>query len=212
MPTTILLIRHGQTDWNIEGRWQGQTDTALNSTGLVQGRALAKRLATWSIQALYSSDLQRAAQTAALIGEELGLSPIFDAAWRERSFGALEGLTMAEVAALYPAVYTQMKRGHFMPPGGENSKTLQDRVVAALEHIVDAHAGQSIAVVSHGGALRALLAHILLLSPGEHGRLGVGGNAGISQVEIDGTRPRLLLLNDTAHLEQWSLSLLTEPF
>ena len=91
MNTTIILIRHGLTDWNEEGRWQGNEDIPLNTTGIAQAQALGRRLASWPIESLYSSDLRRAAQTAAILGEAVDLQPIHDPSWRERDVGAFQG-------------------------------------------------------------------------------------------------------------------------
>src|SRR5210317_401562 len=108
MTTTIILIRHGLTDWNKEGRWQGNEDIPLNDTGIAQAEALGKRLANWPIEALYSSDLKRAAQTAAILGAAVDLQPIHDRCWRERDVGAFQGLTWEEIAIQYPNEFQEM--------------------------------------------------------------------------------------------------------
>ena len=204
MKTTVILVRHGLTDWNSQARWQGQRDIPLNETGLRQGQAVAKRLAGQPIDALYTSDLQRAARTAAFIEDELGLTAINDPAWRERDFGAFEGLTMPEIASRFPREYQEMQRGIFAPPGGEDDLALHKRATGAFEQLVSRHPGQTVAVVSHGGTLSRIIAHILGLPAESHGRLSLRGNTGISIIEANDDRRTLVVLNDTAHLEPWA--------
>ncbi|NCF66636.1 MAG: histidine phosphatase family protein [Chloroflexi bacterium] len=201
MQTTILLIRHGLTDWNAEHRWQGHEDIPLNATGTDQARALARRLAGWPIQALYSSDLLRAAQTADILAAAVGLPVTRDSAWRERDVGAFQGLTHAEIQAQYPNEFAEMTRGTINPPHGEDTQKLHARAVSAFDKLVTRHAGQMVAVVSHGGLLHTALLYVLGLPIGEYDRLSLRGNTGISIVEIGNGRPRLSRLNDTAHLE-----------
>lgn len=200
--TTLLLIRHGQTDWNAQRRWQGHTDIPLNATGLAQAQAVARRLADWPLRAVYSSDLQRAAQTAAAVAAPHGLAPVADARWRERSAGRFEGLTGADLARDFPDYFQEMQRGIIRPLGGEMPEALLARVAEVFEQTVAQHNGDIIAVVSHGGTIRMLLAHVLGLPPTGAFRLGVGGNTGLSRIEIDGRGPRLTLLNDTSHLDR----------
>lgn len=204
MTTQMLLVRHGQTEWNSTGRWQGQSDIPLNETGRAQAQALARRLAGWPITALYSSDLRRAADTAGYVGAALNLPYETDPAWRERSFGVLEGLTMPEVAARYPEAYAQIARDDYALPGGEDDAALSRRVVDAFERVSARHPGEMVAVVSHGGAIGRLLAHVLGLPLHSHGRFSIAGNTSLTLVEVADAGSRLLLLNDTAHLEPWA--------
>ena len=201
MNTTIILIRHGLTDWNEEGRWQGNEDIPLNTTGIAQAQALGRRLASWPIESLYSSDLRRAAQTAAILGEAVDLQPIHDPSWRERDVGAFQGLTWEEIKVQFPKEYHEMGVGIFDPPQGEDSHALYDRAVTAFSSLAARHSGQMIAVVSHGGFLHTTLLHILGLPVGQYNRLSLRGNTGINIVEISSGRPRLSRLNDTSHLE-----------
>jgi broad specificity phosphatase PhoE len=203
MNTTIILIRHGLTDWNEEGRWQGHKDIPLNATGIAQAKALGRRLASWPIAALYSSDLLRAAQTAAILGQAVELEPIHDRCWRERDVGAFQGLTWEEIAVAYPNEYQEMRAGIIDPPRGEDSHALHQRAVDAFSGVARRHPQQMVAVVSHGGFLHTTLLHVLGLPIGEYGRLSLRGNTGISIVEINNGHSRLSLLNDTAHLERY---------
>ncbi len=202
--TTILLIRHGQTSWNAAGRWQGHTDVPLNEVGREQGRLLAQRLVAWPwpVATLYSSDLKRAAETASIVGEALGLEPIQEPVWRERYGGAFQGLTGDEIAEEHPEAWAALLRGVVAPPGGESSQSLHERMTGAFERLVERHRGEVVAVISHGGAIRSLVAHVLQLPPDRDPRISVRGNTGISIIEKENERPPILVrLNDTGHLE-----------
>jgi probable phosphoglycerate mutase len=200
--TTILLIRHAQTDWNLAGRWQGHTDIPLNDTGRAQAEALARRLSRWPIRAVYSSDLQRAAATADALSAALGLTTRYDGNWRERFGGLFEGLTGEEINARYPNEWGELRRGLLNPPNGESQAMLRERVTAAFEQLVHRHKGEMAAVVSHGGSLHALIAHLLGLPVQEEGRFTLRGNTGLTIVEVNAHGPRLVLLNDTSHLDK----------
>jgi broad specificity phosphatase PhoE len=201
IPTTILLVRHGQTDWNAQQRWQGHLDIPLNETGQRQADALARRLRGWPIQAIYSSDLRRAAMTAVSIATPLALHPIFDPQWRERDLGDFAGLTGEEIRLQYPDIWAQKQKGLLAPPNGENWRALRRRAVAAFEQVVARHAGEMVAVVSHGGLLANVVAHVLEIPADRYGRFRLSGNTGLSIIEITEEHgPRLTLLNDTAHL------------
>jgi broad specificity phosphatase PhoE len=150
--TTILLARHGETDWNVQRRWQGHTDTPLNDTGRAQARALAGELAGEGIDAVYSSDLMRAHETARLVAEPRGLSVTAIRDLRERSFGSIEGLTTDEIQERHP--------GMELPWGdGETREEMAERVLAAIRRIAEAHPESRVLIVSHGGPLRAVLVH-----------------------------------------------------
>ncbi|MCB9422873.1 MAG: histidine phosphatase family protein [Ardenticatenaceae bacterium] len=203
MTTTILLIRHGQTDWNAESRWQGHLDIPLNDTGKAQAAALAQRLAGWPIRAVYSSDLKRAAMTAVTLANALNQQPIFDPRWRERDVGDFGGLTSKEAKERFPEAWTTMKNGLLTPPNGEDWRSLRARAAKAFESVAGRHEGEMVAVVSHGGTLANVVAHVLEIPVDRYGRFRVSGNTGLSIVEITEERgPYLTLLNDTSHLEK----------
>ena len=119
--TRILLVRHGETDWNASGRIQGHSDTPLNAAGRQQAQRAAQRLAPEPVRALYSSDLARAFETATIIGEPLGLTVVTSPRLRERQYGAWEGLTSAEIQARYPEQFAmwRARSTDFAPPQGE---------------------------------------------------------------------------------------------
>jgi broad specificity phosphatase PhoE len=198
--TTIILIRHGETDWNVSGRWQGQKNLPLNDRGFAQARRLAERLRSWPIAAIYSSDLKRALQTAAVLGEALGIKPNIDAAWRERHGGAYEGRASKELRGSDARHLANFRESDWAPPGGESNIEVANRVSAAFDEIVNLHSGKMVAVVSHGGAMHTLLSGILGLQPGERARLSVSLNTGFSIVEIGDRGPYLTRLNDCHHL------------
>jgi broad specificity phosphatase PhoE len=151
--TTILLVRHGETDWNAERRVQGHSDTPLNDTGREQARALAEELAAERIDAVYSSDLLRAHETARIVAESKGLGVTAIRDLRERHFGTWEGLTDVEIFSRFP----EAANG----PWGdaETKEQMAARVSGALHRIAETHPGGRVLVVSHGGPLRAVLAH-----------------------------------------------------
>ncbi len=156
--TELLLIRHGETVWNQQGRMQGQHDSPLTPTGLQQARQLARRLKDVKFTALYSSDLGRAHQTARCIADASGHEIVSDAGLRERHFGIFEGLTNSEMKLRHPDEHELFAKRdlHYSMPGGESQNDFRSRVVTALERIAQRHAEQTIVVVSHGLVLDAL--------------------------------------------------------
>jgi 2,3-bisphosphoglycerate-dependent phosphoglycerate mutase len=149
--TTLLLARHGETDWNRELRIQGSSDIGLNELGREQARALAEELADIEVDAIYASDLSRARDTAEAVAATKDLSVRLDARLRERAFGSWEGLTREDVAERF-----QGERHD-----GESDQQVRERVLAAIEEIAAAHPGEQVLVVSHGGALNTLWHHAL---------------------------------------------------
>jgi 2,3-bisphosphoglycerate-dependent phosphoglycerate mutase len=153
--TRICIVRHGETDWNVERRVQGHIDIPLNANGLAQAQAVARGLAGHAFAAAYSSDLDRAWQTAQALAAALGLEVLRAPGLRERHYGVLQGLTTAEVAVRYPTAYA-----HYMGRdpdhnfrSGESLSAFAARITAAVEAIAAAHPGQTVLLVSHGGVL-----------------------------------------------------------
>lgn len=157
-PTRIVAVRHGRTAWNAGQRLQGQLDVPLDALGRAQAARLAQALAGEGLAAVYSSDLQRARDTAAPLAALLGLPVQTDTALRERSFGRLEGATYAEVERDWPedALHWRRRDPDFGVGGGESLKAFYARSVAAVRAIAGRHAGEAIAIVAHGGVLDCL--------------------------------------------------------
>ena len=159
--TTLILVRHGETDWNRSGRWQGHADAPLNDRGRDQARALADELLDAHVAAVYASDLRRARETAEIIADRLGRPVEIDPRLREVDVGGWAGLTTAEIEARFPDSVARWYRGdpgHAFE-GGETYAAMGERVVAALADIAARHPGEQVVVVLHGGPIRALLAH-----------------------------------------------------
>jgi len=199
--TGIMLARHGETDWNREGRWQGHSDQPLNATGIAQAQALARRLAGEEIAALYTSDLLRAAQTAAEVTRTTGLEAIVTPGLREVDVGDLVGLDRAEARRRYPDWYTRWREGtDDSYPGGEQFSDLRERALAALDRMADRHADGTAVAVCHNGIVRAVALHVLGLQPHERRRIAHGPNGSLTVVERERGRWTLVALNDSGHL------------
>ncbi len=202
MTTQLIFIRHAQSTWNEVRRWQGHANPPLAESGRRQARLLAQRLAKWKIDCLYASDLLRAAETAEIIGAAIGLKPIHDSLWRERGFGALEGLTAEEIALQFPEAWASRMVGPISGvPGAEPQADVIARSLAGCSNLLTQHQDQTVVVVSHGGMILTTLVHLLGLPPSGHSLLVVGKNTSISRVAIENGHARLAGLNDTAHLE-----------
>ncbi len=161
--THLYLIRHGQTDWNIEGRWQGQADVPLNAKGRQQAIKIAAQLANIGLTAIYSSDLVRAYETAEALSQATGLSIYTDPRLREIHQGDWQGLLVTEIQAHYGEAFRKRKQNplNVAPPGGETVLEVKERVVAAIKDIVKRHPLERVAVVSHGFALAVIQVHFL---------------------------------------------------
>jgi probable phosphoglycerate mutase len=158
--TTFLLARHGETAWNRERRWQGNSDIPLNDVGRRQAEELADRLADERLAAIYSSDLLRAYETAAAVARRKGMEVIVEPDLREIHLGSWEGLTTVELEERFPEDIVRWRAGELVVGrGGETHEQLRERVLAAAERIAAAHADDQVLVVSHGGAVRALAIH-----------------------------------------------------
>ncbi len=205
--TRIVLIRHGETEWNREGRVQGyHADSPLTATGREQARALAERLAREGIDVLYSSDAGRARQTADPIGAATGLRVVHARALRERNYGVFEGRTYAEVERDLPAEFLKFRSRdpQYVPPGGESIAQFRDRIVTALERMATQAAGRCAAVVTHGGALGVLYRRVMDI-PLEESRTYSVVNASLNHFRFADGRWLLDAWGDVAHLPAESL-------
>jgi alpha-ribazole phosphatase len=158
--TTLWLVRHGQTDWNVEGRYQGHADIPLNETGLSQARKLAEQLTGRSFQAIFSSDLIRARVTAEILGQALHLPVQVEPRLREVDQGDWEGMLFKDIAVRYAAEMALRKEdpAGARPPNGESLAELADRIAAAASSIAVAYPESDVLVVSHGLSIATLLA------------------------------------------------------
>lgn len=154
----VWLIRHAESEWNAAGRWQGQADPALSARGREQAAALARRLAGERFALLVASDLARARETALAVGRSLALAPRFEARLRERDAGSWAGLTRAEIAARWPDELERVGRHDVdaRPSGGESLREVAARARAFFRDLARERRAGRIAVVTHGGLIRAL--------------------------------------------------------
>lgn len=179
MPRTLLLARHGETDWNAEQRWQGHTDVPLNEAGRAQAGVLAERLRGQGVCGVHASDLARARETAEIVARALGLpDPIVDANLRERGFGVFEGLTGVQCEAQYPAQWELYRSDQkVMPPGAEPHASVTQRMQTAIARVLAAAENgppdRPVLVVSHGGALRLFIGAVTGAVPPPIGNVGV---------------------------------------
>jgi broad specificity phosphatase PhoE len=172
--TTILLVRHGETDWNLERRVQGHTDRPLNATGRAQAEALADELADERLDAVYSSDLARAYETARLVAARHGLPVVLVPELREKDFGTWEGLTDEEIRLRFPDAAPGRVWGD-----AETYEAMSARVLGALQRIASEHPDGRVLVVAHGGPVRSVLIHC------ESAREGRIANCDVVRVEIE---------------------------
>lgn len=157
--TELILIRHGETEWNRERRMQGQIDTPLSDLGRAQAEAVGQRLARHPFHRIYSSDLTRAWDTAAAISRASGHDVVPEPRLRECTFGMFEGLTYPEMAQRYPAEHARFllrEDDYAVPGGGESPRQFYERSLGCLEAIAAAHPGECIVVVTHGLVLDTL--------------------------------------------------------
>lgn len=159
--TRVIIVRHGQTQWNIKLIRQGHLDSPLTEKGLAQARALAERLAQEKFTGLYSSDLGRAVQTAGTIAAVSGHSVVTDARLRERNLGVFQGLNGDEIKEKFPEEYRQHRSldPEYVIPSGESVRQQVERNIACLSEIAERHCGGTVTVVTHGGVLSGLFRH-----------------------------------------------------
>jgi len=156
MTTRILLVRHGESEWNAIGRWQGWADPGLSDLGRQQAHEVAA--AVGSVDGIVSSDLQRAVQTALVISEAIGVGPVLtNEGLRERDVGEWTGLTKVEIDERWPGTYEAWRNGAMpSPPGGEENEEIIERVLAALREIAAEFDGGEVLAVAHGGVIRLM--------------------------------------------------------
>ncbi len=201
--TRLILTRHGQTDWNAARKFQGQTDTNLNETGLKQADALAVRLSAQKLDAIYASDLSRTRQTAAAVNRFHGLDIGAADRLREMSFGKWEGLTYEEMCARDARVAQSWT--NFMiqsgAPGGESIPVFAARVRTFLDEIAAQHADQTVLLVVHGGVIRMILCALLDFPLEKYWQFKIDQTS-LTEIETYPDGGILNYLNDTSHLRR----------
>jgi broad specificity phosphatase PhoE len=203
--TRVLLVRHGQSQGNAEGRFGGHTATPLSARGRRQAGATARALFEEKVTAIYSSDLSRAVETAMPLARLTGLDVEQTEAFRERSIGVMEGLTFEEAAEQHPEQYAALIRRDFdhVILGGESYRQMLDRASAQLDRAIEQHAGGRLVLFSHTGTICILALHLMgaLDAPELRPVWVATSNCGITRFELraDGF-VRVLAVNDTRHL------------
>jgi len=203
--TRVLLVRHGQSEGNAEGRFGGHTATPLSARGRRQAEATARALLEEKVTAIYSSDLSRAVETAMPLARLTGLDVERTEAFRERSVGVMEGLTFEEAAEQHPEQYAALIRRdfHHVLLGGESYRQMLDRASAQLDQAIEHHLGGRVVVFTHTGTICILALHLMgaLDAPELRPVWVATSNCGITRFELraDGF-VRVLAVNDTRHL------------
>ncbi|MEN9934542.1 MAG: hypothetical protein RLZZ387_1121 [Chloroflexota bacterium] len=204
----LIMIRHGETDWNASLRYMGQAAVPLNANGRAQAQAAAYRLQRYGATALYTSDILRAEETASIVGETTGLAPRPMPELREIDVGQWEGYTPEELYRRFPDHMKEYERdpARTVRLGGESYAQLQERALVALNRIQQTHTkGETVLAVSHGGTIRALLCHVIGLDLAHFGRLWLD-NGSLTELRLGSSGWRLTRLNDAAHLEGTDLA------
>jgi alpha-ribazole phosphatase len=199
--TKIIYVRHGQTLWNLEMKYQGHTDISLSSLGNEQAAAVANKLARLNISAVYSSDLIRAYDTAVAIAGKHGLTVQKEPAFREISFGEWEGLTYDSIYSGWPDIMGELysRPDEVEIPGGESFRQLKKRAVWGIDQLMKKHPDETIVVVSHGGTIRTILCAALNIHLNYVWNIKQD-NTAVNIIEYYPERTIVCLLNDTSHL------------
>lgn len=200
--TKVIFIRHGQTEWNVTGRYQGQSDVKLTEEGKKQAEKLADNFPVAKVDAIYASDLCRAMVTAETIAKKFGLKVQAEPAFRELSFGDWEGLTYQQIVDKWEeAMANFLQHPDILEiPGGESFPAVQQRAMKRLNELIEKHDGQTIVVVAHGAVLRTMLTAALHM-PLQYLWSIRQFNTAVNIVRYDSdANPTVELLNSTAHL------------
>lgn len=200
--TKVILVRHGQTLWNLEMKYQGHCDVALTEKGVEQAIMAGKRLAGEDISAIYASDLSRAFKTAECIAIEHNLPVTAIPELREINFGEWEGLTFERISSQWTEAMSKMftHPDEIVIPGGETFREVKDRATSALAKLVAKHPNQTIVVVSHGGTIRTLLCEVLNIHLNHLWNIKQD-NTAINILEYYDERVLVALVNDVHHLD-----------
>lgn len=199
--TKLILVRHGETEWNAEKKFQGHTDTQLSPEGLRQAAHLADSLAEEKIAAVYSSDLNRAFVTAEAVAKRHGLTVKGLSSLREIKFGDWEGLTYTAIHEKWPSQLSGLftTPGEIVIPGGESFYELKKRATDTIDELVAKHEGETVVVVAHGGTIRTIFCGILDINLNHLWGIRQD-NTAVNIIEYYDGRPLISLVNDTHHL------------
>ncbi len=197
----IYISRHGETEWNVAGRIQGHTDVSLSERGREQARMLGRRLSSVRIDAAYSSDLSRAAETARVALGERDVPITFTEELREYNKGVFEGLTEDEYREKYPELYepSMVNDLDFAPPGGETIRETSTRLAGIVQRVKDAHLDESALIVGHGGSLRAGIVSLLDLPLEANWKFAMS-NCSLTVIYTFPDNAVMHLYNDTSHI------------
>ena len=199
----LLLIRHGETTWNQELRWQGQADIPLSEVGIEQARSLALKLRKEGnpIAAVYSSPLSRVFHTAEIIADTLNGRLFIAPLWCEMNIGVWSGLTTEEVIARHSEDWERIRAGEDLPRGGgETMAQFHERVLHGAELLTEKHSGERVAVVTHGGPIRALLLHCRGMPVSRYREVEKINNASLTEVVLQKGKTIVHRVNDKTHL------------
>jgi probable phosphoglycerate mutase len=197
----LYLVRHGETDWNREKRWQGHHDRSLSAAGRAQASAAARRLSVERITQVHSSDLKRAQETGQIIAGVCGLELRTDRALREVDVGNWAGLTHDEAKKRFPEGYARRRAGGTGWEGGESYEQMGERVRAYVTRLVDSARGsEGIALVCHSGVIRLLVVHALGLAETDRGHVGGNQHGALSVLRFRKGEWSLRMYNDACHL------------
>lgn len=201
MTARLVVVRHGQTEWNVAGRIQGHGDSPLTELGIRQAKAMAVRLAAEGFDAILSSDLGRARHTATLLMPERAANIRWHPGLRERSFGVAEGSTYAQIADGHPEMFSREKETDpdYAPEGGESRRQHLERVQQAFMDIAAAHRGQRVLVVTHGGVLSCIYRWLHGIPAAAPHPIDIP-NVGYNRLSTDGDTWSIEVWGDVSHL------------
>ena len=203
----LILVRHGQTEWNAGGRYQGQSNVALSDTGRKQARFLAERFPVRQLDAIYTSDLDRAKETAECVGKRLGLTVCPEKAFRELSFGDWEGLTYQEISSRWPEEAEKLFTApdELVIPHGETFRDLQKRALDKIYSLYERHIDQTVAVFAHGAINKTILAGLMHI-PLHYLWSLRQDNTAVNILRLDDGYVMVELINSTSHLGEGMIS------
>lgn len=206
----VRLVRHGQTDWNVGGRWQGSLPIALNAEGFSQARLLADYLREQPIGAIFTSDLPRAVETATVLGNTFGLEPKIDGRWREFNMGIFQGNTREEIKERFPNEWQAFNEIYwdYTMPYGESRRAFQTRVYSAWEEMIHTADVSEVVAVSHGGSIKMLLLKLFPDVVELHNPLL--DNTSVTTLERNGNSWRWIEVGGVKHLKRPALNGLGE--